>query len=209
MSRRRQGVLLMRYSPVAVAIDAACDGDFGEIEIDAGQGEQLRIDLGEGHADIGHADRSAAVRAVENDVGHFRAAQRLGGLLAEHPADGVRNVGLAAAVRADNGRHARQKLERRLLGKRLEADELNALQIHNRVPTPCFSRNNSRRIAERKLKIKALVGTGRYIVPRAAKLTVISGFRMKAGTVQVGGRGSDWQRSFIDDHGDGLSLIQV
>ena len=41
--------------------------------------------------------------AGEDHVFHARAAQALGGLLAEHPTDGVAQVGLAAAVGAHDG----------------------------------------------------------------------------------------------------------
>src|SRR5262249_12412796 len=49
---------------------------------------------------LGHLQRLAARAAVEDDVLHRRAAQALHALLAEHPVDRVRNVALAAAVRA-------------------------------------------------------------------------------------------------------------
>ena len=42
----------------------------------------------------------AAGRAGEDHVLHLAAAQRLRALLAEHPGDGVDDVGLAGAVRA-------------------------------------------------------------------------------------------------------------
>ena len=40
---------------------------------------------------------------TEVNVRHLAAAQALGGLLAEHPTDGIADVALAAAVGADNG----------------------------------------------------------------------------------------------------------
>ena len=42
----------------------------------------------------------AAGGAGEDDVLHLAAAQRLGALLADHPGEGVDDVGLAGAVRA-------------------------------------------------------------------------------------------------------------
>ena len=123
-------------------MDAAGDGDFGEIEIDARSDSVSGSTLGERHADLGEVDGFAAIGAVEDHIGHLAAAQGLGGLFAEHPADGVGDVGFAAAVRTDNGGHARQEIKRSLFSKRLEADELKALQIHW-VPTPFFCGEDS------------------------------------------------------------------
>ena len=49
-----------------------------------------------------HAERRMAVVASEDDVLHALAAQALGALFAEHPANRVDDVGLAAAVRSDH-----------------------------------------------------------------------------------------------------------
>ena len=59
----------------------------------------------DGERHFSHAHRFATIGAVENDVGHFSAAEGLSRLLTEHPSDGVRNVGFAAPVRTDNGGH--------------------------------------------------------------------------------------------------------
>ena len=152
------GRLVNEVLAVAVAVDAAGDGDLGEIEIDAGKGQGRRVDLGKGHTDLGEIDGLAAVGAIEDHIGHLAAAQRLSRLFAEHPADGVGDVGFAAAVRTDNGGYARQKLERCLFSKRLEADELNALQIHDEVPTPFFGGEDSGAICESKQKTRTYAG---------------------------------------------------
>ena len=68
-------------------------------------------------------------RAVENDVGHFLAAEALDALLAQHPFDGIDDVRLAGAVRADNYRDPGRKLEPRLVGEAFEADEFQALSM--------------------------------------------------------------------------------
>jgi len=47
----------------------------------------------------------------KNHVLHLAAAQGLGRLLAEHPADGVQNVALAAAVGPDNSGDSGVKFE--------------------------------------------------------------------------------------------------
>ena len=45
------------------------------------------------------------------------AAERLGALLAQHPANGVRDIGLAATIRPNHSRYARFEAERRAIGK--------------------------------------------------------------------------------------------
>ena len=74
-------------------------------------------------ADLGAAERRPLRRAGEDDVVHLLAAHRARRLRAEHPADGVDDVGLAAAVRARRRRDARLEVERRGLGEGLEALE--------------------------------------------------------------------------------------
>ena len=59
--------------------------------------------------------------AAEDDVLHFRAAQRPRGLFSEHPADRVRDIRFAGAVRTDDRGHAAEKLDLGAVGKRLEA----------------------------------------------------------------------------------------
>ena len=65
--------------------------------------------------------------AVEDDVGHLAAAQALGRLLAEDPADRVDDVALARPVRPDDAGDARREVEPGLVGERLEADQFEAL----------------------------------------------------------------------------------
>ncbi len=84
--------------------------------------------VGERDADFGHAERLAVVGAVEDAVFHLGAAEGLGALLAEHPADGVGDVALAAAVRADDGGHARLEFELGLVRKALESDHFQDLR---------------------------------------------------------------------------------
>ncbi len=79
---------------------------------------------------LGAAERRAAGRTGEDDVLHLAAAQRLGALLAEHPADRVDDVGLARAVRADDTRDPRFQAQRRGRGEGLEALQRQALEVH-------------------------------------------------------------------------------
>ena len=77
-----------------------------------------------GERHLGKALRFAALGADKNDVLHFGAAQRLGGLLTEHPAHRVADVALAAAVWPDNSGHPVVELEQGFIRKRFEALQL-------------------------------------------------------------------------------------
>jgi hypothetical protein len=70
--------------------------------------------------DFAHAQRAAAGRALEDDVFHRLASYVSGPVFTEDPDDGVADVGLAAAVRADDSRHRRGKGELRRIVKRFE-----------------------------------------------------------------------------------------
>ena len=74
-----------------------------------------------GQLDTGDTFGDAGLCPCKNHITHRPAAQLLGGGLAQHPADGVNDIGLAAAVRADDGGDAFGKIERRDIGKRLKA----------------------------------------------------------------------------------------
>ncbi len=79
------------------------------------------VDL-KGH--LGKAEGFAPRRAAEDHVLHLRAAQRAGGLLPQHPADGVAEVAFSAAVRPYDGGDPVVEREHRLVGERLEPLEL-------------------------------------------------------------------------------------
>ena len=75
----------------------------------------------EDEAHLGHPDRLARGRAVEDHVLHLVAPQGLGALLPERPADGVGDIGLAAPVGADDAGHPGEDLHFGLVGEGLEA----------------------------------------------------------------------------------------
>ena len=81
---------------LAAAVDAAGNLDFGKVH------RQRLVLVVERQRHFAKRQAAALFRAVENDILHLRAAQRLGTLLAKHPAHRVGDVGLAAAVRADD-----------------------------------------------------------------------------------------------------------
>ena len=68
--------------------------------------------------------------AGEDHVVHLLRAQRRGRLRAEHPGDGVDDIGLAAAVGADDHRQAGSEIDRRRLRERLESLQREGFQEH-------------------------------------------------------------------------------
>jgi len=77
----------------------------------------------------------------------MREPQRLGRLLPEHPGDGVGDIRLAAAVRADDGGNAfAVELELRAIAERLESQDLQFLKFEQSdsfVGGPCGPRTRS------------------------------------------------------------------
>src|SRR5262249_8564118 len=71
----------------------------------------------------------------EDHVFHGATTEVLRALLSEHPADGVDDVRLPAAVRADDRRDARRQLENGPGLERLEAGRLDLLDPHP-IPQP-------------------------------------------------------------------------
>ena len=108
----------------AVAENAPRDGDF------VVGGAEVLLAIAESQRHLGHAERRAGFGAGKNDILHFAAAQGLGRLLAEHPPDAVEDVALAAAVGPDDGGHSLVKFECGAVGKGLESDDVERLQIH-------------------------------------------------------------------------------
>ena len=138
-------------------VHLAADAGVGEQLLDVEQAAGVAVDLvlalagaehPAGDRDLGVVDRQGAVAVVdrerhlgaaqrrpaggagEDDVLHLAAAQRLGALLAEHPGDGVDDVGLAGAVRAHHTGDARLQPQRRSGGEGLEALDRQALEVH-------------------------------------------------------------------------------
>ena len=128
--RRRLGAVALRIHAVG-----------GCLAVEAGQRPGLlrpRHHAAQVEPDLGRGRRLAGVAAAEDHVLHPVAAQALGALLAEHPGDGVDDVALAAAVRADDGGHARVEPHVGAIGKALEAREFESFEAHRRPE--CSSR---------------------------------------------------------------------
>src|SRR5690606_11174663 len=77
-----------------------------------------------------HADSRAARGAGEDNVLLLLGAEEAGTLLAQHPANGIRNVALAGPVGADHRGDAGLVFERRAVGETLEALDREPFQIH-------------------------------------------------------------------------------
>ncbi len=108
------------------------DDDLG-FAVEAGSVVDLGVDEGEG--DLGHAGRLAVAGAGEDDVFHLDAAEGLGGLLAENPGDGVRDIGLAAAVGTDDGGDTfAGELDLGAITEGLEAEDLDFLELEQMRP---------------------------------------------------------------------------
>ena len=99
---------------------------FSPAVVAAGNGDLLVIDGQQPRAVVQHerhlreAELAALFRAAEDDVLHLAAAERARALLAHDPEDRVRQVGLAGAVRADDGGDVLIEGQTGLVGKRLE-----------------------------------------------------------------------------------------
>ena len=109
---------------LAVPINAAGYADFVPL------GAEFLFALREGHGNLGHAKRRAAVRAAENDIRHLAAAQGFCRLLTKDPANGVEDIRLAATIRAHDGCDAPVEVEDGFCGEGFEADDFQRLQIH-------------------------------------------------------------------------------
>ena len=92
------------------------------------------VGIVEQDADLGVVARRPLAGAGEDHVVHARAAHGLERAFAHHPAQGLDEIGLAAAVRADDAGEARLDLELRGVAEALEAGEAQALEFH---PKPC------------------------------------------------------------------------
>ena len=117
------GLFVDEIFAFAAAIKAARHRHFREIQIEHTAG------VVECERDFAERLRFARLRAAENDVLHVGTAQGLCRLFAEHPADGIRHVALAAAVRPDDTGHAVIEFYFGFVRKGLETVEFDFLEI--------------------------------------------------------------------------------
>ena len=118
---------------VAAAVDAAGDADLVK------GGAELMVGVVKDEGDLAVVEGLSLLGAVEDDVGHVVAAQHLGALLAQHPAHGVSDVALAAAVGAHDARHVLRKDDLRTPGEGFKAIDLQSAQAHHASPRQALS----------------------------------------------------------------------
>ena len=116
------GIAVDHVFAVAVAVYAPHDGHLGKVD---GQGAVLIVD---GEHDLAPGQLLALFGAAENNVLHLAAAQGFGALLAQYPANGVRYIGFAAAVRADDAGDALIKGHLHAVREGLEAVDFEFFQ---------------------------------------------------------------------------------
>ena len=107
--------------------------------VETRRGEPVAVVDGQRH--LGEVPGGARVGACEDHVFHARAAHRLGAVLAHHPAQRLEQVGLAAAVRADDSRQPVGNDEIRGINEALEARQSKPCELHCRVLIPKLAPN--------------------------------------------------------------------
>ena len=91
----------------------------------------------EGHRHRSHSQWFLLARSGEDHILHARAAQALGRLFPQHPANGVAQVGFSTAVRPHNGRDTGSvELHVRTIVERLETVDVDALKLEQCGPLP-------------------------------------------------------------------------
>ena len=115
------GLAIDEIAAVAGAVVAAGNADllFG--------GGQRAVGIIQPQRDLSEALRAAGGGAGEDHVFHFGSAQLFRALFAQHPANGVRDVGLAAAVGPDDAGDAVLEREHGFIGEGLEALNFQSL----------------------------------------------------------------------------------
>jgi hypothetical protein len=127
-------LLVQEILALAGAVEAAGDGHF------VVRDRQSALDVGEGQGDFRHADRFAVGVPGEDQVFHPVAAERFGALLSQHPADGINDIRLPAAVGSHEDRQSRLEVDRQAVDKGFEAEQRQVLQEHTLSAGPTSRR---------------------------------------------------------------------
>ena len=91
---------------------------------------ELLLAVGQEERRLAHLRRPAGIRALKDDILHLAAPQRLGALLAQHPADAVGDVRLPAAIGTHHRGHAGFEAEGRGVAEGFKAVKTERLEIH-------------------------------------------------------------------------------
>ena len=124
--RQRRGRFEVAFAPVAGVVPVPAVMSVAGIAAVASRNKIFEV-----QGDFRHAERAAPLAAVEDHVLHPVAAQGAGLLLTEHPGNGVADVALATAVRADHGGDPVREVEPRAAIERLEAEDFHPVELEN------------------------------------------------------------------------------
>ena len=127
------GSLVEEILAATVAVHAASQGHLIEFHRNTRRPQRIRIHAAQSQRHLGQSQRPPRIGAIEDHVGHFPAAQRLGRLFAQHPSYGIRHVGFATAIGADNRRDSRLEVQAGLVGKALEPENSQVFEVHWRA----------------------------------------------------------------------------
>ncbi len=108
------------------AIDAARDFEIVTV-VELGRGAAIGVIEGQDH--FGDVAGRPGAAAAEDDVVHLAAAHALGRRFAHHPAQGFDQVRLAAAIGADDPRHARLNREFSGFDEGFEAGQAELVEL--------------------------------------------------------------------------------
>src|SRR5438270_288292 len=120
--------LVQEVLALAAAMEAARDGDLGEVD------RERVIGVVEKELDLAEVGGAATGCAREQDVVRLLGAQLQRAQRAGRPADGVGHVRLAGAVRPDDDADALFEANFDRVRERLEAANLDRAQMHRRGP---------------------------------------------------------------------------
>ena len=120
---------------LAITGNQTLDRDFAKAGIFA---EQAAVGIVKDQLDRRRAHRLARAGAGENDIGQGIATQSARGAFAQHPADGIDDVGFAATVGTDDRGHVARQLQYGRIDERLEARQLDRGKTHARSLSPAW-----------------------------------------------------------------------
>lgn len=121
-----RGLAVKLILAFAVAVKPSCHFHFVAVYV------KDAVGVVEGERNLAKGHLPSFIGAAENDVKHLRAAHHFSRLLAENPADSVRNVAFAAAVGADNTRYSLTERYGGFIRKGFKTDKLYTFECNHR-----------------------------------------------------------------------------
>ena len=120
---------------IAGTVETTGDFDFLRQVGNTGDPQAFRH-IAQGQGNFGAVDRLAGRGAVEDQIGDTGAAQGFGTLLANDPADGIRNIAFAAPVGADDGGESVGEIEAGGIDEGFETGEFELFEDHGNSSRP-------------------------------------------------------------------------